>query len=179
MKDAVNIDCLRSQPRVSVVSSFLLSPSFASGLVFKSVSKEIQANELYSTWYVTCSFLSRNVKNSHRSVGSSTRLEQKLYNFLNVFTKHFICRCHRDNNPDKTSNANQVSATGRLSKEACFFYDFACHSKPICLCLQVRASTVDAVIVQRRVDKKKEVNRSIHFISLHSLQLSSDRRLNV
>lgn len=121
MKDAVNIDCLRSQPRVSAVSSFLLSPSFASGLVFKSVSKEIRANELYSTWYVTCSFLSRNVKNSHRSVGSSTRLEQKLYNFLNVFTKHFICRCHRDNNPDKTSNANQVSATGRLSKEACFF----------------------------------------------------------
>lgn len=64
---------------------------------------------------------------------------------------------------------------GGCQKKLGFFYDFACYSKPICLCLQVWATTVDAVIVQRRVDKKKEVNRSIHFISLHSLQLSSDR----
>lgn len=87
-------------------------------------SEEIQSQELSSTWYVTCSFLSRNVKNSHRSVGSSTRLEQKLYNFLNVFTKHFICCCHRDDNPDKTSNADQVSATVRLWKEAWVFFCF-------------------------------------------------------
>lgn len=93
-------------------------PWFCKRPWIESVSKELQARELFSTRYVTCSLLSSIVKNSRRSVGSSTRLKQKLYNFLDVFTKHFVCRCHRDNNPHKTSNADQVSATGRLLREA-------------------------------------------------------------
>lgn len=68
MKDAVNIDCLRPQPRVSAVSSFLLSPSFASGLVFKSVFKRNTSE--WTPFNLVCNvFLSRNVKNSHRPVG--------------------------------------------------------------------------------------------------------------
>lgn len=93
-------------------------PWFCKRPWIESVSKELQARELFSTRYVTCSLLSSIVKNSRRSVGSSTRLRQKLYNFLDVFTKHFVCRCHRDNNPHKTSNADQASATGRLLREA-------------------------------------------------------------
>lgn len=190
VKDVGNIDCLPSQSRVSGVAPPLLSREFCKRPCVQSLSDEIQARELYSTRYVTCSFLSRNVKNSHRPVGSSTRLEQKLYNLLNVFTKHFICRCHRDDNPDQTSNADQVSANRRLLKEAwvvCFSFlsfHFAGRSKQLCFCLRgssrngVNRFTVSGR-KRPRQDEQTKRQKSIDqcfLFSLHILPAWSDRR---